>query len=409
MSFASRRAGVIDNVTELQELKVLLARARRSRAVIFFTSATCSPCKAIHPIYDELATEYIGKATFITVDISRAYEIASKYEVKETPTFMTFLEGEMENEWSGADESQIRENVRMLLEMVEYISHPHTALSLPTLERSHIKPITYAAVPNLEKLVRKLGPLGTNRIIVDLQAFINKRQISGAAGAQVPNLPALSAFLGDVVQRLEPVSLFPIIDLFRLAIVDPRVSGYFAKQPSQSAIFACLERVVSLRDECPYPLRLVSLHLACNLFSSPLFPPHLLGDTAFSGLLIQLTTFSLLDSSHESIVGAAIILAYNISAFIHTQRQHQKDDILPEFGQVELMAALLEVTKKPQGQEGLRGLLLSIGLLGYLAPQDGELIHLCKALDTKEIMNGVKGKFEELDGLLLEVEAVIFA
>lgn len=406
-SSGSRPAGAVHNVTKLHELEGLLKEAKRSCAVIFFTSATCPPCKIVYPAYDELATEFSGKATLVKIDISRAYEIASQYQVRVTPTFMTFLQGERENVWSGADESQLRGNVRMLVQMAHF-SHPHTGLRLPTLQRPHDKAIMYTTVPPLEKLVSKLGSLSTNPSVIELRTFIHERQTSGAAEARVPHLPAVSAFLSDSVQHLEPVSLFPVIDLFRLALIDPRVSGYFAEQLSHSAIVSCLGHVVSLQEKCPYPLRLVTLYLSCNLFSSPLFPPQLLGNLALSGLLVQLITFSLLDTSHTPTVAAATTLAYNIGAFNHLQRLNGKEDILPESAQVELMAGLLEVIRrKPGSKDELRGLLLSVGLLGYLAPQDGELVNLYGALDAKEVVAGAKGMFDGIDDLVLEVEAAV--
>lgn len=376
--------------------------------MIFFTSATCPPCRTVYPAYDQLATEFSGQATLIKVDISTAYEIGSKYQVTVTPTFMTFLHGEKENLWYGADERQLRANLRMLVQMVIHFSHPHTGFKLPTLQRSHSKPIMYNTVPPLEKLISKLGPLSTNSSVLELRDFVNQRQISGAAEARVPNLPAVSAFVSDSVKRLEPLSLFPIIDLFRSALIDPRVSGYFAQESSHSGIVSCLGHVASLEDKCPYPLQLVTLYLSSNLFSSPLFPLQLLGDSTLSGILIQLTTSSLLDTSHAPAVGAAIVLAYNISSLVHAQRLDGKDDILPESAQVALMAGLLEVMKRePRNKDELRGLLLSVGLLGYLAPQDGELVNLYRAVDAKEIIAGLKGWFDDLDDLVLEVEAVI--
>lgn len=403
----SRPVDAVHNVTKLCDLEDLLNAAKNSCAVIFFTSASCPPCKTVYPAYDELAIEFNGKATLIKVDISHAYEIASKYQVRVTPTFMTFLQGEKENVWSGANESQIRSNVRMLVQMA-HVSHPHTTLRLPTLQRPHEKPIMYSTIPPLDKLIGKLGSLSTNPAVTELRAFVQDRQKASAAGARVPHLPALSALINASVQNIEPVSLFPVIDLFRLALIDPRVSGFFAEQPSHSTIIACLERVISLQDKCPYPLRLVTLHLACNLFSSPLFPPQLLGNSALSGLLVPLITFSLLETSHAPTVAAAASLAYNIAASNHLQRLHEKEEILPESVQVEMMAGLLEsMGRKPASKDALRGLLLSVGLLGYSAPQGGELNDLCGALDAKNVVAGVKGMFDGINELILEVEAVV--
>ncbi len=402
-----RPVGVVHNVTKLHDLEGLLANAKTSCAVIFFTSARCPPCKIVYPAYDELAAELNGKAVLVKVDISQAYDIASKFRVRVTPTFITFLHGEKADEWSGASESQLRGNVRMLVEMA-HPPHPHTALKLPTLRRPHDKPIIYTKAPPLEKLVSKLGSLGTDPCVAELKAFVNVRQTSGAAAAPVPHLPAISALITRSIEQVEPVSLFPLIDLWRLALVDPRISGYFAEEPSHLSISACLRRVVSLEDKCPYPLRIVTLQMSCNLFSSPLFPPQLLGNSALSGLLVSLITFSLLDTSHSPIRAAAASLAYNMAAFNHMQRLHGNEDILPESAQLELMAGLLEaMRRKLESIDELRGLLLSVGLLGYMAPQDGELFDLCRASDAKKVTAGVKGIFEGIDELAQEVETIV--
>lgn len=100
--------GKVHNVTQLRDLERLLESAKRSCAVIFFTSATCPPCKIVYPAYDELAAEAGKKAVLVKVDISQAHEIGSKYQVRATPTFMSFLRGEKENEWVGANPSQLR-------------------------------------------------------------------------------------------------------------------------------------------------------------------------------------------------------------------------------------------------------------------------------------------------------------
>lgn len=101
----------------LGELEKALASAENSCAVVFFTSATCGPCKVIYPRFDELASEAGNKAKFIKVDISFAYDAALRYEVSATPTFMTFLKGEKVEEWVGAGESDLKLRVDTLLRM----------------------------------------------------------------------------------------------------------------------------------------------------------------------------------------------------------------------------------------------------------------------------------------------------
>lgn len=72
----------------------ILASAKDSSAVIFFTSATCPPCRAIYPVFEQKARELGEKAVFIKVDIGEARDVGSRYSISATPTFMTFSKGE---------------------------------------------------------------------------------------------------------------------------------------------------------------------------------------------------------------------------------------------------------------------------------------------------------------------------
>ena len=398
--------GVVYKPTKIRQLDELLASAKSTCAVIFFTSATCPPCKLVYPAYDELAAAAGNKAVLIKVDLSEAHEIGSKYQIRVTPTFLTFLRGEKENEWKGANEGQLRGNVNLLIQMA-HPAHPHTLLRLPTLQRPHNQPVTYAKVPPLEKLVTKLGPAGSDPSVTALKDFITHRQSAGAVDTPLPSLPNICTFILQSLQNLPVEILFPLIDLCRVALVDTRVSGYFAQDPQQT-ILAVMAKVTQLDFDCPYQLRIVTLHMACNLFTSPLFPPKLLSEETYSTLLLQLVTTSLLDPKHQPVRVAAASLAFNIAAFNHQRRLKELEDFLTEGNQVELMASILEaVGKEMESKEGLRGLLLAAGLLKYRAPQDGELKDLCEALGARAIVSEARRPFVELKDLVREVEQVI--
>lgn len=398
--------GVVYKPTRLKQLDELLASAKESCAVIFFTSATCPPCKIVYPAYDELAAEAGSKAVLIKVDLIDAYEIGAKYQVRATPTFMTFIKGEKESEWSGANEAQLRGNVRLLIQMA-HPPHPHTLLRLPTLQRLHKTPVTYTKIPPIEKLIAKMGATGTNPAVGALKDFITTRQQSGAVAAPLPNLPAVTTFISKSLQTLPPESLFPIVDLFRLALVDPRVSGYYAEDTSETA-FGILNTVNRLDTSCPYQLRIVTLHMACNLFSSQLFPIKLFLAPSYSTPLFQLVTSSLLDNDHPPVRVAASSLAFNIAASNHQQRIQGNADSLPESSQVELVASLLEAMgREKESKDGMRGLLVAIGLLKYMAAEGGEVDDLCEAVGAKDIVTEAKGVFTDLKELAKEVEQVM--
>lgn len=397
--------GVVYKPTKVKQLNELLESARESCAVVFFTSATCPPCKIVYPAYDELAAEAGKKAVLIKVDLSEAYEIGTKYQVRVTPTFMSFLKGDKENEWSGANESQLRGNVNLLLQMA-HPAHPHTLLRLPMLRRTH-KAVTYSRVPPLDKLIAKMGPSGSDPAVTALKHFVTARQQSGAVDAPLPALPDFSAFVFKSIGTMPPELLFPVIDLFRVALIDPRLSGYFAQDTSQT-VLAILTKVSGLGESCPHNLRIVTVQMACNLFTSSMFPPKLLSDSNSLIPLLHLVTTSLLDIDHSPVRVSAASLAFNIAAANHLRRLSEEEDLLPESSQVELVAGLLEaIGKERESKEGLSGLLLAVGLIKYAAPKGGEVDDLCEAVGAKDIVAEAKGAFQEINELAKEVELVM--
>ena len=399
-------AGIVYKPTTNRQLDELLSSARDRCAVIFFTSATCPPCKIVYPAFDELAASVGHKAVLIKVDLSDAYEIGSRYQIRVTPTFWTFLKGKKEDVWTGANEAQLRGNVNLLLQMV-YPAHPHTLLRLPTLHKPHKQLVTYTKIPPLDKITAKLGPPGADPAVVNLSRFIAARKDAGAMEAPLPELRIISTFILKSLQELPVETLFPLVDLLRLAFVDSRVSGYFATD-FNGTLGAILERTTRLDTECPYQLRIVTLHLACNAFTSTLLQTKLLSDPKLSSLIIQIVTSSLLDPTHLPIRVAAASLAFNIAASNHLRRLVDQSDLLSEGGQVELMASLLEaMSQERESLEGLRGMLYATGFLAYKVPKDEELEQICEAVGAKDIVKGTKGVFKELKDLATEVEQII--
>ena len=400
-------SGKVHNVTRLQELDDLLASARKSCAVIFFTSSTCAPCKIVYPAYDELASEAGGKAVLIRVDLNKSYEIGSRYKVRATPTFMTFLGSEKVDEWSGANEGQLRGNVRMLMQMA-YPPHPHSELRLPNLQKPHQQYVIYAKIPPLDKLIAKLGPTGTDPSVIALKDFITMRASSPAASAPIPSLSEVGTFIRSSLDSTPSTSLFPLVDLLRLALVDPRVSGYFAEEQSHDTVLAIFRHAMSLGEECPHTLRIVTLQMACNLFSSSLYLSQLLGNPELLTPLVYLITSSLLDVTHAPVRVSAASLAFNVASVNHQQRLEQKADLLPESSQVELAASFLEaLQREEESSEVLRGITLALGLLAYGCNKEGELNELLGVMDAKHIVEGKINDVDKERNLFKEVMQVV--
>lgn len=379
-----------------QELNALLASAGSSCAVVFFTSSTCGPCKMLYPVYDDLAAEVGDRGILVKVDISKAFDVASQYSVRATPTFVTFLRGKQEDRWSGADPSALRGNVQLLVQMAHPV-HPHASLKLPSLQNPEGKPVLFTKTPPIPKLLAKMGPTADNEAVKSVSHFIEARNQEGAAEATLPDMPALTSFFRESVASLPTDLLFTIVDLLRCALVDARFSGYLAEEKDHATVSSLLSHVNGLSASCPYALRLVTLQMACNLFSSPLYPPQILTHIGLRGVVTTLVSSSFLDSNHSAVRVAAASLLYNIALTNSRKRRAGEGDALPEDDQIELAASLLEAIGQEEGSnEALRGMLLALGYLAYLAPMDGELVELLRTMEAGEVVSGKKGKFKDM-------------
>ena len=392
--------GKVHNVTSTSEIADLLNRASHTCAVIFFTSSTCAPCKLVYAPYEALAAEAGPRAVFIKVDINQAYEAARQFNVRATPTFISFLRGEKQEQWSGANEAQLSGNVRLLLEAASPL-HPHARLDVPRLQKMSLAPVVYRKTPPLEKLVAKMGEAGRESAVVSLRGFIEQREKSGASEAPLPDLLDFAVFLDAALGKLPAEVLFAAVDLLRSSMVDARVSGFFVED-AQETIERLLRHVIDLQD-CPYNLRIVTIHLSCNLFTSTIWLNVLSTDPAKSSLLVQLIATSLLDDKHPNLRSAAASLAFNLAGANYRLRREENRELVPESDQVELAASLLEtLSVEDDNKDAVKILARAMGLLIFFAPSGCELLDMCKAMDAAATVQS-KEALSDGDALVREI------
>lgn len=388
--------GFVRNVTTARELDALLAEAATSCAAIFFTSATCPPCKALYPLYEELAAEVGDKGSLLKIDISQAYDIATRYSIRATPTFVTFLKGQEENRWSGADPSVLRGNIRLLVHM-SWPSHPHQSLSLATFSRENVKPVLFSKVPPLPKLLAKMGVAAEDPAVRGVANFIQGcEKKDAAADAHLPDMTSFTNFLRNAPGVLSQDVMFAVVDLLRCALADPRFSGCLAEEKGHVTVTSLLQYVNGL-PSCPYALRLVTLQMACNIFSSPLYPDQILESELLRTPIINLLSSSFLDDDHNNVRVAAASLLFNLSLANSARRKDGRTDGLPEGDQIELAASALEaISQEEKSSEALEGMLLALGYLVYLLPLDGELCDLLRTMGAEDTVVGKKKHFKDM-------------
>ena len=373
--------GVVHSVSSLTEISRLFSVAFNGCALIFFTSSTCPPCKIMYPTFDELAATH-PKVTFIKIDINHASEAASYYQIRATPTFISFLKGKKYDEWSGANERKLRSNVALLMRAA-FPPHPHLSLFLPALLPGSLHTVTYANVPPFDKVIAKIESIAQRDTSVkSMQQFLEKRAAALESQEQpLPDLSSFCKFLTKALSDIGPENLFAAYDILRAALIERRVNAFFVSGRGSECSLVLFEYVNKL-EKCPYSLKLVALQLGCNLASHEETQRHLLESSELLSQLIKLALSCLTGLEKDTVHISAASLIFNLSIANYRVRSQQQHEGMLEEKQVELGAALLEAISLAENAAYFTGLLRALGLLTYCAPLDGELLDLCRAMDA---------------------------
>lgn len=353
-------------------------------------------------MFDTLAGEH-SNALFVKININEAREIASRYQIRATPTFMTLAKGAKVDEWSGADPNLLKSNVELLVQQT-FPPHPHLNLGVPSLQYGSMKNVAYAKLPPLDKLMAKLGGAASQEDIASLRTFVEKRAES-PRDAPLPDMHNISKAFRSKVLSLPVEVRFAAVDLLRCAMVDPRVGGFFAEERDPKTIDLLIDHVNKLQG-CPHNLRLVTIHLACNTFASTLYVKELMASEDNSlALLIELITSSLLDASHPTTRVAAASLAFNLAIANYKVRREEGQEALAEGEQVELAASILECLPEEESPDAAKLLLLALGYLAYCSPVKGELVDLLNVMEARKIVSSSQCK--SLQSLAKEIASVL--
>ena len=62
--------------------------------LVDFWATWCGPCHIIAPTVEEIAKDYEGRAVVAKLDVDKAEDIATRYEVSSIPTLIVFKGGE---------------------------------------------------------------------------------------------------------------------------------------------------------------------------------------------------------------------------------------------------------------------------------------------------------------------------
>ncbi|KAF8192182.1 PPPDE putative peptidase domain-containing protein [Pholiota molesta] len=397
-------------------------------AVAFFTSETCGPCKMIEPIFERLAEEkgsHEGRngASFakIDIDVGQGQTLASEWGVRATPTFMFFLAGEKLDELKGADKGELRTQVDLLL-FQAYPPHPHTSIPMPAVQALSLNPIIFSQVPPIDTVLSKLTsfidtqPWPSTAAQSQAQA---KSTLSNTVGPYLKSrfattppptvLPSATPAIltawthtSSILASVLPVdSLFPLVDMWRLAFLDPAV-GKWAAGASPDPVSTFLPNALDSSSAAPSKgarnYLLTALRMLCNAFSAPALAQRILGTARMRTEVTRVLVPSLLHAD-ATVRTAGASLAFDIAAVVQKRRveavrtgrgireEDEAEEDRDEWD-VEMISALLEaVDRERENEEVVHRLVAALAFFLRLAPQyDAQIAPLLEVLQSREIL-----------------------
>lgn len=350
---------------------------RNNAAVVvnFTNTPGCPPCRVIKPVYESLAADlsptFASKGVrFVEVElgIGEGQQIASRHGVSATPTFQFFHHGKKVDEMRGAAKRELENRVETFLEGC-FPRHPHRKLYLPGVESIPLSPITSSTIPAYPALLSKLEGFApeSDRTKVGL---VRSEVIPLLEGkAQIPDqqlgdlMTRWTAVTSDLLSTLKPEQTFPVIDLWRVALLNTRISDVLAMRLSPSAptstsvdpispiLNLAASTLATSSTSTPKPFLLTVLRLLTNL-TAPLHLANLiLASPPPSPVLanLQAKTIAVVVESllhpDGGVRSAAAGVAVNLAGWRHRNakdtKQAPEDEDEKEW-EVEVVSALLE-------------------------------------------------------------------
>lgn len=83
---------VVQYAQNMQQLDQIIADSKKP-VIVDFYGQTCPSCMQMLPVYDRVAGELEGQATFVKVDVDEAEDVVTRLNVLKVPCIMVFNEG----------------------------------------------------------------------------------------------------------------------------------------------------------------------------------------------------------------------------------------------------------------------------------------------------------------------------
>jgi desumoylating isopeptidase 1 len=345
----------------------------------------------VEPHFHSLSRSHTN-ITFLQIDTQRAFPISQQHQITATPTFKTFLNGNLLSEWKGANISALDSNLSRLIEAARPL--------LPPSLRGHYSqsPILFARPPPMDKVMPKL-PSGVfpKPLLDSISVFLSAK---GDTDVLVPPLIAWAECQRKLDYNVE--NAWMVIDLLRAAVADRRVSGWFAVDGLDT--LADVIRKVSSRDEGEWQLRVVTVQFVfrflgltnyqiANIFSTPLLTVSTIHP--FLPEMVEFLTSSILSSGTSpklNLVKAAASALFNLSRLcLEESVAPSEDEILSiVVALVESLKTLLE-KKAAESKDLERLLVVCVGGYSVLGRDASAIREVLEGIEAGDIIGRIDG------------------
>lgn len=378
----------------------------------------------IEPAFERLAHQKTqaagvgggGGVAFVKVDLGAGMgnAVAAEYGVRVTPTFIFFRDGSKTSEMKGVNAPELESQVNVLL-WETYPPHPHTQKSLPALDLVSTDPILFTQVPDLDTVSNKLLsfidattnsalPASSNikQTLATVLIPALKARFPSASSKSKPGPSPSSAVLtqwADVtrslVTTLPAAQLFPLVDLWRLAVLDAAVGAFCTAAAAGDPVQTLLVKgLATLGEPAGRSYVLTLLRLLANTFAAPALARGLVSGVGKRKGVTALLVASLLHAD-APVRTAAASLAFNIAAYVQKERLEAVRNRYGPFAtseedgdwEVEVVSAVLEALRnETQSEDIIHRLTACLAFFLRFSPVHdshvGPLLEVLQAKDT---------------------------
>ncbi|KAG0264142.1 hypothetical protein BG011_007410 [Mortierella polycephala] len=391
-------------LTDLAQLRSTIQN--NTATVVYFTSATCPPCRVIAPIFDEMILSKGDKIKGVKVDIGMAQAIGREFEVRSTPTFMFFLRGNKSSQFSGADQAELRSSIELLLYSA-HPAHPHARMSLNNYKDLSRTPILMPPPESADPVFAKLKTfLPTEQGLSEtevkqldkIQSWLKKRQVAKTDSSKEPTFaelgPTWKPLLGKIAGLLPYENQFPLLDIIRMLILHEKVAMVYAKDGNLTLV-NMFTTVAEKGSDGSKPVALMALRVACNAFGTHLLGTYVLS-TAAREATKQLLVATLLSPTDQQRQTAAS-LAFDIGNKIAETRSKVMDTATPSLSGgpledleedwiTECLSAIATAIEKENSEKIIHRLVASVANFIFMEPNYSGAV-LMNILGLPEILD----------------------